>query len=390
MYKSVSISILVAIAAYFTYRIIPTSHSVDDHMALASVSRHVIKKVLAVETPEELTVSIRKGVGALVRRSIGSMSLRNLTPFLMLDHFHVSKGAVRVKRGLVTIRKSQHEDSAGHKGTIGTLCPLYCSVAQYLNLLCRNWRCPMDVRRQSIIHAEMPVHKDGASDPRGLQLWIDLPKEVRHHLTYVTDARVLICVSPLVQNGGTILPSLSSRYVSHPNFYRILRTRNLAPTSKPKFRAPSPKASLTSIYRIPTAFPEGPDGPVKIKVISGKSYGVESPVRPHGGNWFFHVIYNKKGPSIFQDIRKCSTNSIGPFSDVLSTASGWTAFIYGSVLVGSETIPHEAFHTLVLSHEEGETGVQLAAGQDGTEFVVVRRTLDTFVILIMFNGTMTT
>lgn len=37
-----------------------------------------------------------QGEGALVRRSIGSMKLRNLTPFLMLDHFHVSKGAVRL------------------------------------------------------------------------------------------------------------------------------------------------------------------------------------------------------------------------------------------------------------------------------------------------------
>lgn len=36
-----------------------------------------------------------QGAGALVRRSIGSMNLKNLTPFLMLDHFHVSKGAVR-------------------------------------------------------------------------------------------------------------------------------------------------------------------------------------------------------------------------------------------------------------------------------------------------------
>lgn len=35
-----------------------------------------------------------QGVGARVRRSIGSMNLRNLTPFLMLDHFHVSQGAV--------------------------------------------------------------------------------------------------------------------------------------------------------------------------------------------------------------------------------------------------------------------------------------------------------
>ncbi|KAI6167064.1 hypothetical protein EDD17DRAFT_1542718 [Pisolithus thermaeus] len=47
-------------------------------------SRNVIKKVLAVETAE--------GVGARVRRSIGSINLRNLTPFLMLDHFHVSEG----------------------------------------------------------------------------------------------------------------------------------------------------------------------------------------------------------------------------------------------------------------------------------------------------------
>lgn len=68
------------------------------------------------------------------------------------------------------------------------------------------------------------------------------------------------------------------------------------------------------------------------------------------------------------------------------TLTSFCLVLKGSVLVGSETIPHEAFHTLVLSHEEGETGVQLAAGQDGTEFVVVRHTLDTFVTS-MFNGT---
>ena len=55
--------------------------------------------------------------------------------------------------------------------------------------------------------------------------------------------------------------------------------------------------------RIPTAFPEGPDGGVKIKVISGKTYGVESPVRPLGGCWYFHVIFDRKDKSIFQDIR---------------------------------------------------------------------------------------
>jgi hypothetical protein len=54
--------------------------------------------------------------------------------------------------------------------------------------------------------------------------------------------------------------------------------------------------------RIPIAYPEGPTGPVRIKVISGKSHGVESPVRPLGGCWYFHVIFDKQG-TIFQQIR---------------------------------------------------------------------------------------
>ena len=31
---------------------------------------------------------------------------------------------------------------------------------------------------KGIIHAEMPVHAAGSPDPRGLQLWVDLPKQV--------------------------------------------------------------------------------------------------------------------------------------------------------------------------------------------------------------------
>jgi len=76
----------------------------DTDMALSAISRLVTKKVLAVETPEVcFDILLAKicdilnrvqGAGALVRRSIGSMTLRNLTPFLMLDHFHVNEGAV--------------------------------------------------------------------------------------------------------------------------------------------------------------------------------------------------------------------------------------------------------------------------------------------------------
>lgn len=71
------------------------------------------------------------------------MQLRNLTPFLMLDHFHIAKGAVRYvscschrevliysqgfpdhpHRGQATVTyimqgESMHEDSAGHSGII--------------------------------------------------------------------------------------------------------------------------------------------------------------------------------------------------------------------------------------------------------------------------------
>jgi len=261
-----------------------TSHiklNTSRNMALSSVTRNAIKKVLAVETPE--------GAGALVRRSIGSMSLRNLTPFLMLDHFHVSKGAGfpdHPHRGQATVTymlegASNHEDSAGHKGTI---------EAGGVQWMCAG---------RGIIHAEMPIHDSGGPDPVGMQLWVDLPKEFK-------------MVEPSYQE--------------------------LGPTE------------------IPIAYPLGPEGPVKIKVISGKSFGTESPVRPLGGCWYFHVIFNSTG-TIFQDI-----------------PAGWTSFIYilkGAVAVGSEPIPQEAFHTIVLSSNANETGVELRATEPGTEFVLV-------------------
>jgi len=106
--------------------------------------------------------------------------------------------------------------------------------------------------------------------------------------------------------------------------------------------------------QIPAANPEPG---IKVKVISGKSHGVESPVRPLGGCWYFHITFEHKGATIFQDI-----------------PSGWTSFIYilrGSVLVGNDTMPNETFYTIVLSAEETETGVKLAAGDDDTDFILV-------------------
>ncbi|KAI0646949.1 RmlC-like cupin domain-containing protein [Trametes meyenii] len=246
-----------------------------------STSRKVVKKVLAVETDE--------GAGAKVRRSIGSPNLRNLTPFLMLDHFHTPSGAGfpdHPHRGQATVTymlegSSLHEDSAGHKGKI---------EAGGVQWMCAG---------RGIIHAEMPVSGPGIPEPRGLQLWVDLPKQFK-------------MVEPSYQELGP--------------------------------------------EQIPTAYPQGEDGPVKVKVISGKSHGVESPVRPLGGCWYFHVIFDKPG-TIFQDI-----------------PAGWTTFLYtlkGSLRVGDDSTPHGAFHTLVLSSASGESGVELTATEDNTEFIVV-------------------
>ncbi|EKM55411.1 uncharacterized protein PHACADRAFT_143719 [Phanerochaete carnosa HHB-10118-sp] len=279
-----------AVLAYLVYLLSsqPTldtssaANSTLDKMSLQAISRHVVQKVFAVETSE--------GAGAKVRRSIGSMKLRNLTPFLMLDHFYVGEGAGfpdHPHRGQATVTymldgSFQHEDSAGHKGTIVT------GGVQWMTA------------GKGIIHAEMPVHGPGKPDPLGLQLWVDLPAE--HKMT------------------------------------------------DPTYQELDPE-------QIPTAYPEGPDGPTKVKVISGKSHGVESPVRPLGGCWYFRVIFDKKGSSIFQDL-----------------PTGWTTFIYtlkGSVVVGDDEKAHEPYHTLVLSADSDETGIKLTATQDRTEFVLI-------------------
>jgi hypothetical protein len=247
---------------------------------IAQVSRSILNKVLAVETPE--------GAGALVRRSIGSINLRNLTPFLLLDHFHIKEGAGfpdHPHRGQATVTymlegSSRHEDSAGHKGTI---------VPGGIQWMCAG---------KGIIHAEMPIHVPGSPDPRGLQLWVDLPKQ-----------------------------------------YKM---------ADPSYQELSPD-------QIPVAHPEGIDGPVEVKVLSGKSHGVESPVRPLGGCWFFHIIFKQKG-TMFQDL-----------------PSGWTSFLYtlkGSLTVGAEVAPVDVFNTAILSSDVSQTGVSLS-GVEGTELVLI-------------------
>lgn len=110
-----------------------------------------------------------EGMGARVRRSIGTPKLRNFSPFLMLDHFFVSPGAGfpdHPHRGQETITyllsgAFDHEDFAGNKGTIST------GDLQFMTA------------GRGIMHAEMPAQNKDGSPNVGMQLWVDLPEKLK-------------------------------------------------------------------------------------------------------------------------------------------------------------------------------------------------------------------
>ncbi|RKO88569.1 RmlC-like cupin domain-containing protein [Blyttiomyces helicus] len=123
----------------------------------SSAYKTVAKSVLSKEQAE--------GVGARVRRSIGTYELRNLDPFLMLDEFTVKEPAGfpdHPHRGFETvtymIEGEWHEDFTGRKGRIqpGDL----------------QWM----TAGRGIVHAEMPL---GDTPARGLQLWVNLPRSAK-------------------------------------------------------------------------------------------------------------------------------------------------------------------------------------------------------------------
>ena len=126
-----------------------------------SVPRAIRQAFLAVEQAE--------GVGARVRRSIGTAKLRNFSPFLMLDHFTVYPGAGfpdHPHRGQETITylfegAVDHEDFAGNAGTIEA------GDLQFMTA------------GKGIMHAEMPRQNPDGSANIGIQLWVDLPEKLK-------------------------------------------------------------------------------------------------------------------------------------------------------------------------------------------------------------------
>lgn len=159
--------------------------------------RSILKVIYAAEQSE--------GVGAKVRRSIGVPSMRNFTPFLMLDHFNVAPDAGfpdhphRGQETVTLVMKNYmlHEDFTGKSGVL------------------RPGDLQFMTAGKGIVHSEMPYSEDG-TNVEGMQLWVDLPKNLKH-----TKPR-----------------------------YRDLRAEEI-PIAKPNDK-------------------------VQVKVISGTSYGVES------------------------------------------------------------------------------------------------------------------
>lgn len=140
----------------------PSNIPIEPKIDLAmSIPRTIRTAFLAVEKAE--------GAGARVRRSIGVAKLRNFSPFLMLDHFTIGKGAGfpdHPHRGQETITYLlsggvDHEDFAGNKGTIGP------GDLQFMTA------------GRGIMHAEMPHENPDGSPNVGMQLWVDLPKALK-------------------------------------------------------------------------------------------------------------------------------------------------------------------------------------------------------------------
>ncbi|RMH15196.1 MAG: pirin family protein [Gammaproteobacteria bacterium] len=110
---------------------------------------------------------LSEGAGVTVHRTIGTHSLKNHDPFIMLDHFssenpneYLAGFPDHPHRGFNTFTymidgHMEHQDSMGNTGHLGP------GSAQWMKAA------------SGVIHSEMPKQEAGLM--RGFQLWINLP-----------------------------------------------------------------------------------------------------------------------------------------------------------------------------------------------------------------------
>ncbi|PYH77789.1 RmlC-like cupin [Aspergillus uvarum CBS 121591] len=178
------IAILYTASYHYTFNfrdLIPSTILADHFSANFTTTTTIITPTLIIPPTDKMTLprSIRQvflaieqaeGAGARVRRSIGTPKLRHLSPFLMLDHFTIGTGAGfpdHPHRGQETITYLlsggvDHEDFAGNRGTIGP------GDLQFMTA------------GKGIMHAEMPHENPDGAPNVGMQLWVDLPKDLKY------------------------------------------------------------------------------------------------------------------------------------------------------------------------------------------------------------------
>lgn len=155
-------------------------HSMDNNHSIPSEDIEITKvqhqdKTNQMVSPRSIlkafaAIAQEEGVGAHVRRSIGTMKQRNFPPFLMLDHFTVQAPAgfpdhphygfstvTYVLEGMVA-----HEDFTGSTGVL------------------RPGDLQFMTAGKGIVHAEIPVRTEDNKPCVGMQLWVDLPQELKN------------------------------------------------------------------------------------------------------------------------------------------------------------------------------------------------------------------
>lgn len=146
--------------------------------------------------------AVSEGAGVTVHRTIGTQALRNLDPFLMLDHFgsdnpneYIAGFPDHPHRGFITFTymldgHMLHQDSMGNKGD------LRAGGAQWMKAA------------SGVIHSEMPQQSQGLM--RGFQLWINLP--AREKMTPPEYQEFSPEAIPEVRTSGTCVRVLAGSY----------------------------------------------------------------------------------------------------------------------------------------------------------------------------------
>ena len=287
--------------------------------------RAIQKAFLAVEQSE--------GVGARVRRSIGTPQLRNFSPFLMLDHFSVSPGAGfpdHMHRGIQTITyllkgKFQHEDFAGNRGTIET------GDLQFMNA------------GKGIMHAEMPYPNPDGSANVGLQLWVDLPQKDKMCEPSYRDLKANEVPTIKVDDEKVTVKIISGESHGTKNIVEVatipvwLLDINIAPGGKISQPLPARWNSFAYTLSGSTAFGAGKD-----QTTVGQ---------------YHNVVFRQEGDSVVAEVPENATED-GRFVLIAGPPLDQKVVQYGPVVMNSQ----EEIYQFMLDVQSHQNGFERASG----------------------------